>query len=306
MYHTLEKIIYRYYGLRCEVIGQNDNVYILRDQYRYYVLKSQSVLYEDHLVIQSPYLVHIITTKFSTMSFVYQHRYFYLMEYVNLQSQEGPLFTLALQNLANMHKETFYSKDVTSSFYEYEIEQFTRQIKSSYRFFDGLFDDLLEKDIYHPAIWLLFELYPYIQCLKNMAFELLEEYKDMVKSKDTCRFCLNLHQIDFEAYSHQNHCWIKREHAFYDQVGSDFVAIFKTNVEYENIESFYLSNFKFEQCECYWIILKLLCLETWDFYDDGYLSVIRLFQLKSYFHKLNKVLKSLQINKIFLYNEDRR
>lgn len=296
MYSKIKEIVYQMYGLMVFSYEEMGNVFVLQTNLGQYVLKYTSYLNIDVWQGQLPYFVRVVPTKAQQFYFVYQQQYYFLMEYVQLENNLISSLASALNTLALMHKDTYYVRNVKSEFYHYELNQLTNTIKQSFKFYDDLMDGLLEDDTYHPAIWLLIEVYPQILSLKEKAYEILDEYEAMVLEKDTCRFCLSLNKINFIHFSLNEHCWICPDHATYEMVGKDVIHLMKADIEFENIDNFYLSKFSFSEEEKRWILLHLCCLETWDFYSDAWVSVTKLYHLKGYFVKLNKIMNSLQIN----------
>lgn len=293
MYSALEKIIYQFYGLKLSIIDNDDNVYILASINRKFVLKKTLSLQEEVLNLKLPYFVSIIPTIQQQLYFVYQNEYYFLMNYVDLSDQR---VTNALKSLGSIHRDTFFVKKVSKEFYAFEITRLEEKLSQSFSFFDQLMDGLLEEEVYHPGLWALVELYPTIQQLKKRAYELLDDYKKSIATKDTCRFCLAFKDLNLSHYSNSQQCWIAPDRVVFDIVGRDFLSLLYTSLEYENIEIFYLTQFSFTDDEKKWILLQLFCLDTWDFYQDGWSTIRYLWSLKHWLIKLNKIMNSLQFS----------
>jgi len=299
MAYSIEKIIKTYYGLSARLISQGDNQYIFLNKNMYYCLQIIDEKNIDTLNISSPYLIEVIPTRFKTSYIKYGDQFYFLTQY----NKTSSTIANAVTTLSELHQSTYYIQRVSNDFYDFELNYLKERIKNIFSYYENIIDDLLNQTIYHPGLWLLLELYPMIQWAKEMAMNSYEKYKQLVENKETCRFCLSLNQKDLTSYSSEINAFTSRELINYDMVGKDFISLCQLDIEYENIDSFYM--FSFEEVEKYWIAVSLLCLPIISFYHDGYQEVYHLFYLKRYLLKLNKILNSLQIENFILYNEDR-
>lgn len=288
MYHTIEKLIYHYYGILVSCVKQIDNIYILVASNRTFVLKKTHIL--DKNLMTLPHFVEVIPTKMNICYFTYENNDYYLMPYIQVDCR---FVTKAIEALGKLHNDTLIIKEVSQEFFEYEIATLVERLNCGFDFFDHLLDNY-EK--YHPAIFIVIEMYPEIMKFKTLAHKLLEEFHTIVSYKNTWRFCASFQTLNLHDYSYDLNCFIGQNRVLMDVVGRDFITLLKSNVEYENIEMFYLSHFSFEKEECIWIFLQLLCIDTWEFDKDAYESVTTLFKLSKWFIKLNKIMNSLQID----------
>lgn len=288
MYHTIEKLVYHYYGFLVSCVKQIDNIYILVASSQTFVLKRTHIL--DKNLMTLPHFIEVIPTKMNMCYFTYENDDYYLMPYIQMECR---FVTKAIEALEKLHNDTLIIKEVSQEFFEYEIAILVDRLNCGFDFFDHLLDNY-EK--YHPAIFIVIEMYPEIMKFKTIAFRLLEEFQKIVSCKNTWRFSASFQKINLYDYSYDQNCFIGQNRVQMDAVGKDFITLSKSNIEYENVELFYLSHFSFEKEERLWILLQLLCIEPWDFNQDAYASVDMLFQLSRWFIKLNKIMNSLQID----------
>ena len=300
MYNSLKETINYYYGLNVSIIRKLENGYLLYDNNSKYLLIEINHQNERILLSQLRYLPKLIIGMNHIKYFQYQNYYYCIYEYI--EPSHICLTNQYLTLLFYLNEETLMTKKVDMHYYEKQCEQLRKDIDHFYGCFEEIIHQFINNQCLNVLFFPLIYEYESIKHLKQLALNYLKEYEQIVLNKNTCRFCVGVKQVNPYLFSIEKNCITDVNEATVGLFTDTIIKLFHSEIEYDDLERLYMNKISFQRHEKLYILIKLLCLRSIDFNMDGYKNIAWFKWFKVYVERLNKIMKSLQMDENIMYN----
>lgn len=231
--------------------------------------------------------------------FQYQNECYYLMPWLDCQSHGVEALKLKYYffQLAKLHNETFYVVSVGDDYFSKQLSEMKKALKIKSAFYERMMVESENADFKRPWHWLMIEMYQQIFKAFQTAKQLITDYDRCVKEKKTCRLCFTYNHFDLNHFCMTEKKLISIDDCAFHRPPSDLLSIYghltDDYLDFENVETFYLSHFTLYEDEKIWLAIYLLLVPTFIRPDDDLAICYLLEQVKGYLVCVDKIVKKL-------------
>lgn len=301
----MRQTIYDYYHKEVtEIHPINDKVSRLITKDGQYALKqteSSKIEWVYHY-IQSLHLsmfVPVLATINHHFYFSAGQSYYYLMPWLDFEGEMVEELKLRqyFKCIARLHNETFFVSKIQEGYFTRQIEQMRMQIQQHRAFYEDLMQIAEQAHYKAPWHWQMIQLYVKLNTCFSCCERLLVQYEACVSEKKTCRLCFTHNHFDLRHYCFSQHLLISLERCCFQRPTGDLYAVYDQladhYLDFDNIESFYLSSFTLYDDEKLWLAVHLCLVPIFSKTTDLFFMSHALEQVDGYLEMADKIVKRL-------------
>lgn len=276
------------------VIAKDGN-YILKKTTNTKIEWVSSYIQSLHLDIFVPVLLTIEHHYYFTQ----KEDVYYLMPFLNFEGEMVEELKLRnyFKQIARLHNETFFVSKIQEGYFAKEIEEIRQKLITCQQFYESLMAESEKCNYKAPWHWQMLHLYPKIRKCFYLCEQYLQQYECAMKEKKTCRLCFTYNHYDLNHYCFSKNLLISLEGCQFNRPTSDIYAIYSQlqdhYLDFENIESFYLTHFTLYDDEKLWLAVHVLMVPTFERQKDPFYMCWVLERVTRYLEMSEKVCKRL-------------